>query len=208
MEFIILSSLEKVFMDEKPNAVDFKGFSMLKNERSSFQVAFCAEENCKVKVEVSGGLADYAKAYLVKSVPVGTACNKNADDFFLRKTSGLYPDYLEPLNGEVDAEKGVWYSTWFEISPCGNCVGNNTLDITLKCGENIQTKSIDIEVIDAKLPKQSLIHTNWYHSDCLCNYYGFEAMSEDYWKVNESFIRTAVEHIGSTLIYSINSDTC
>ena len=194
MEFIVLSSLEKVFFDEKPKECDFKGFSMLKNERSSFQAAFCAEEDCRVSVELSGELTEFIKAYLVKSVPVGTACNKNADDFFLRKTSGLYPDYLEPLNGEIEAEKDKWYSIWFEASPCGNCIGNNCLEITLKCGENIQTKKINIEVIDAELPKQSLIHTNWYHSDCLCNYYGFEALSEDYWKVNESFIKTAVEH--------------
>lgn len=194
MELSVLSSLEKVFHDEKPNAPEFKGFSMLKNERSSFQTAFCTEENCGVKVEISGALADFTKAYLVKCVPVGTACNKNSDDFFLRKTSGLYPDYLEPINGEFDAEKGKWQSIWFEVSPCGNCIGNNTLEITLVCGENRQSKKIDIEVINAELPRQSLVHTNWYHSDCLCNYYGFEALSEDFWKVNESFIRTAVEH--------------
>lgn len=194
MELSVLSSLEKVFYDEKPNAPEFKGFSMLKNERSSFQTAFCTEENCGVKVEISGALADFTKAYLVKCVPVGTACNKNSDDFFLRKTSGLYPDYLEPINGEFDAEKGKWQSIWFEVSPCGNCIGNNILEITLVCGENRQSKEIDIEVIDAELPKQSLIHTCWYHSDCLCNFYGFEALSDDFWQTNERFIKTAVEH--------------
>ncbi len=194
MELIVLSSLEKVFCDEKPKTVDFKGFSMLKNERSSFQTAFCAEENCRVSVAFSGELSDYVKAYLVKSVPVGTACNKNSDDFYLRKTSGLYPDYLEPLNGEFDAEKGNWYSVWFEVLPNGNCVGVNALDITVKCGENEQTANIQIDVIDAELPTQSLVHTNWYHADCLCNYYGFEALSDEFWTVNERFIRTAVEH--------------
>ena len=33
MELIVLSSLEKVFSDEKPSAEAFSGFSMLKNEK-------------------------------------------------------------------------------------------------------------------------------------------------------------------------------
>ena len=41
MELIILSSLEKVFSDEKPKAKAFEKFSMLKNEKASFQAAFC-----------------------------------------------------------------------------------------------------------------------------------------------------------------------
>ena len=40
MDFMILSSLEKVFSDEKPSAPEYKRFSMLKNERTSFQAAF------------------------------------------------------------------------------------------------------------------------------------------------------------------------
>ena len=52
MDILVLSSLEKVFSDERPSAPEFKSFSMLKNERSSFQVAFCTEKDENVTFEI------------------------------------------------------------------------------------------------------------------------------------------------------------
>ena len=43
----ILSSLEKVFSDSKNNYKEYGGFSMLKNEKKSFQVVFCASKGKK-----------------------------------------------------------------------------------------------------------------------------------------------------------------
>ena len=55
MKTILLSSLNKVFKDTKPNFNEFKSYSALKGERFSFQVAFMAEskeetENMKEKL--------------------------------------------------------------------------------------------------------------------------------------------------------------
>ncbi len=190
MEISVLSSLEKVFFDEKPTAPEFKGFSMLKNERSSFQVAFCSEKDGALSFAISGELADCAKAYIVKDIPVGKACSEDADDFYLRKTSGRYPDYLVPVNGAFDAQKGRWYSLWVEVMPCGGFVGKS--ELTVEINETIA--KIEIEVIDAELPKQELIYTCWYHSDGICNYYGVEPFSDEYWRINKNFIKTAAEH--------------
>lgn len=195
MELIILSSLEKVFGDEKPQAKAFESFSMLKNERASFQAAFCCKNNAKITVALSGELAEMSKIYLVKDVPVGTACMNDADDFFLRKTSGMYPDVLEPVDGEISVDGGKWYSIWVEVSPEEKVTGKSVLTVSL-C-ENagaVADASVNVEVIDCCLNKQSLIHTNWYHADCLCNYYNVEAMSDEFWRINRNFIKTAVEH--------------
>ncbi len=195
MELIILSSLEKVFADEKPSAKKFSGFSMLKNERASFQAAFCCEKNASFAVSLTGELAAYSKLYFVKDVPVGTACNKDADDFFLRKTSGMYPDVLVPVDGEISVEGGKWYSVWVEVSPEEKVTGKSVLDIAFaENGENVAQASVEVEVIDCNLDKQTLIHTNWYHADCLCNYYNVEAMSDEFWRINRNYIKTAVEH--------------
>lgn len=195
MELIILSSLEKVFYDEKPKAKSISGFSMLKNERSSFQAAFCCEKNTTLSVSLNGVLADFSKLYLVKDVPVGLACFDDADDFYLRKTSGMYPDVLEPVDGEIAVESGKWYSVWVEVSPDEKIIGKSELKISfLENGNTVSEGSVNIEVIDCCLEKQSLIHTCWYHADCICNYYGVEAMSDEFWRINKNFIRTAVEH--------------
>ncbi len=195
MELIILSSLEKVFSDEKPCAKVFDGFSMLKNERSSFQAAFCPEKNMNLTVSLDGELAVFSKIYFVKDVPVGTACHDDADDFFLRKTSGMYPDVLVPVDGEISVEGGKWYSIWVEVVPDEKIIGKSELKVALnENGEAIADGSVSIEVIDCRLEKQTLIHTNWYHADCLCNYYNVEAMSDEFWRINKNYISTAVEH--------------
>ena len=193
MELLILNSLEKVFSDEKPNISDIKVIPMLKNERMSFQTAFCPETDGKITVSLGGVLAEISRAYIVKNIPVGNACFDDADDFYLRKASGNYPDYLLPAEGEISVEKGNWYSLWIEVSGNGIITGKNSVTVDIK-GDMTAKAEVEIEIIDAVLPKQELIYTNWYHSDCICNYYGVEPFTDEYWRINKNFIKTAVEH--------------
>lgn len=193
MELLILNSLEKVFSDEKPNISDIKVIPMLKNERMSFQTAFCPETDGKITVSLGGVLAEISRAYIVKNIPVGNACFDDADDFYLRKASGNYPDYLLPAEGEISVEKGNWYSLWIEVSGNGIITGKNSVTVDIK-GDMTAKAEVEIEIIDAVLPKQELIYTNWYHSDCICNYYGIEPFGDEYWRINKNFIKTAVEH--------------
>ncbi len=54
--------------------------------------------------------------------------------------------------------------------------------------------SFEVEVINCPLEKQSLIFTNWFHSDCLMQEYGFEAFSDEYWRVVKNYMSVAREH--------------
>lgn len=191
MKIKALSSLEKVFSDKEPLGEEISGFSMLKNERSSFQVAFMCEADASVSVSASG--ADFIKLYAVREVPVGLAAFERADDYYIRKDSGMYPDVLEPLCGDIKAQAGKWYSVWIELEPNGES-GKFDVAVMLSDGKENQTVSASVEVINALLPKQTLIHTNWYHSDCLCNYYGIKAFDDEYWRINKNFISVAVKH--------------
>lgn len=193
MEVLLLSSLEKVFADKRPSAAEYGYFSMLSNERLSFQAAFCCEKSSSVTVEITGRLAEKTKVYFVKDIPVGAACSEGADDFYLRKASGDYPDCLIPVGGEIKVDGGKWYSIWAEVSPDGE-VGKSELCIKIKSSFEEESKKLEIDVIDAVLPKQELIYTNWFHADCLCNYYGVEPFSDEFWRICENFIRTAVIH--------------
>ncbi len=193
MDLLILNSLEKVFSDEKPNISDIKVIPMLKNERMSFQAAFCPEKDGKIIASLGGILADVSKIFLVKDIPVGTACYDDVDDFYLRKTSGMYPDYLLPVKGEISVEKDKWYSLWVEVSPEGKFTGKNSVTVDIK-GDMTATAEVEIEIIDAELPAQELIYTNWYHADCLCNYYNVEPFTDEFWRINRNFISTAVKH--------------
>ena len=68
-----------------------------------------------------------------------------------------------------------------------------TIRLTYK-GEVLTEKTVEVEVIGAVLPAMKVPHTEWFHSDCLADYYGVEVFSEEYWRIVENFVRTAGRH--------------
>lgn len=186
----VLSSLAKVFADSEPASKEYDYFSMLKNDRLSFQIAFCSDVDISVKPVIDSQIKDCISTYFVKDVPVKLPCFDNVDDFYISKEPGIYPDILMPVNGDVSITAGKWYSFWFEIIPDSQYTGEKEISISI--GDSFNKVKIDI--IDALLPKQDIIHTNWYHSDCLCDYYGIKPMSDEYWRINRNFIKCAVDH--------------
>ena len=46
----ILSSLEKIYDNDKMPTAEYKGFSMLKNEKKSFQLAIETTEDCEINL--------------------------------------------------------------------------------------------------------------------------------------------------------------
>ncbi len=135
---------------------------------------------------------------------------------------GLYPDMLIPKDRDAkvvkqtirggcgyrcveDGEKvslaaynDSWKQVWFNVNEDGKemPVGKHTVKIELfnwaneKVGEN----EITLEVIDADLPEQSLYYTNWFHNDCLADYYNLELFSDEYFEVMKDYLRTAVKN--------------
>lgn len=61
-------------------------------------------------------------------------------------------------------------------------------------GEEITIVTVTLDIIDAVLPKQNLIHTEWFHGDCLADYYHVPVLSEEWWRIAENFVRTAAKH--------------
>ncbi|MBQ3150735.1 MAG: DUF4091 domain-containing protein [Clostridia bacterium] len=191
MKSIILSSLVKVFSDEAPVGKIDK-LSILKNEYGAFQLAFCDTSEGTYTVKVDTDLC--ISAFSVEEIPATKVCGDNADDYFLRKEPGMYPDLLKPFDS-VSVKANEWKSIWFEIAANDYAAGTRKVTVSLiKDGKTVSSGSVEIEVIDATMPEQTLICTNWYHTDCICNYYKIEAFSEEYWRIVENFAKAAVSH--------------
>jgi len=198
----IVSSLEKCFLDESVFAkAERKAFSMLKNERFSFQVCFDREEtvmNLKwVQLKIESPLKKYLQAYRVRHIPSALPVFRDkTDDYYLRTEPGLYPDLLEPCKeGDRITTDNNLNSLWFEIAPEGAAVAGTypVRILLLKNGtEEVEAEATaEIEIIDACLPKQKLIYTQWFYPDCLANYYRTEAFSEPFWQIAEKFLKAA-----------------
>jgi len=197
-EMKLLSSLAKVFPDTEPRLmIECNRLTALKCETVSFQVAFTGANSTRevVIVEVSSPIRDLIKVRTVDLVPVGFPCYPLIDDNYLRTTPGLYPDILNNLlDNQVYIVPGQWRALWIDITTNENSKpGCYPIKISLKNDNDelcfVETK---VKIIDVCLPKQELIHTRWFHADCLADFYNVEVFSENHWEIVENFISTAV----------------
>ncbi len=207
MQFKLISSLEKCFLDEKiEDKVEYTKGSCLKNECFQFQVAFtknggvqASGDNSFAKVELVSPIAEHITLRRVEPVAVKRAAYTfRYDENYLRRESGLYPDLLIPLfEGNKIGHNEFLQSIWVEFDPKGE-VDAGVYPITLKftaneTGDFFGEVTFTLEVIDALLPEQELIYTQWFYCDCLKTYYNTETFDERHWQIIENFMKTAVK---------------
>ena len=193
MEIKLFSSLVKVFKESSPVNEEITGISFFRNERISFQIAVCSETDCNVSLSVYG-FPCKTDIFTVKDVPVNLACNENADDYYLRKIPGSYPDILVPFSGNELIEADVWHSFWVELSADNSEANNYDITVFVSDGGNEYSKHLSVEIIDAELPEIDFVYTNWYHCDGISNYYNVPVFSDEFWRINRNFIKNAVSH--------------
>lgn len=193
MKAKLLSSLNKIFRDTEPNFKEFGSFSCLKNENFSFQLALKPETTAEteIKVSVESELKGNIKIYSVKNMPCEKNGYDNSDNFHYDLSKKEFPDLLEPVSGKITAEEGEWSALWFEYTPEADIYGEKEISIELTAGNESIEKVFTLNIINALLPKQELLYTNWFHNDCICTYYGIEAFSDEYWRIIEKFIKNA-----------------
>ncbi|MBE6539488.1 MAG: DUF4091 domain-containing protein [Ruminococcaceae bacterium] len=206
IRFKCISALEKCFWDEDINQKkEYLNASVLKNDKLSFQICFSSDEEvpggklvCNAVVESE--ISDYVRLSSVHHVPsLMPVFREWNDDNYLRKEPGLYPDLLIPLsdNPNIYVASKQLNSLWVDIDVPSDAVSGE-YDVTVRFiktdGEEVGACKFTVKICNATLPKQKLIYTQWFHSDCLANYYNVDVFSEKYWEIVRSFIRTAVEN--------------
>ncbi len=192
----LLTSMAKVFPDSDIDLLYTpKEFTCLIGEKLCFQIAIKSTDDKSVSFEINdkGDL----NVYEVGCVPAVLVATQDSDDYYLKKTPGLYPDMLkEKADSEIKLKKDEVKTLFFEYS--SKSAGDKKIKISFDFGEEI---TVDIFTVNAYLPKQDVICTHWFHTDCLCDWYEFEPFSDDYWLCIENYTKTAVEHgINSLLI--------
>jgi hypothetical protein len=193
----LMSALDKVLLDvepiERPEDREITGF---RNEVLSFQVAYAIAEGPPrdhVTLRIESPIAPLVRVRMVKHVPVPFPAMHDADENLISRRPGLFPDRLEALGEHrLRAYHGLWHSLWIDVEP-GAAPGRYSIDVTLstEAGEALASRTQWVEVLPAELPEQKLIHTKWFHADCLATHYGVDVFSEDHWRIMENFMRAA-----------------
>lgn len=224
LETKLVSSLEKIFSNEVKGEC-LSCTTLLRNEPFSFQIAFKNENLVDavtpIYVKVESDLETrLISEYLVGYVPVTRADFTDSDEFFERKTPGLYPDMLlkRKTNAEV-IDDGQWWAPrwteqneeyllnavrdsyqalWFTINENGEEIkaGKHYINVLFFDSSNqecVAEEKLELEVIDARLPDQTLIYTSWFHCDCLADTYGVDVFSDRFFQIMRSFVTEAAK---------------
>lgn len=202
-----LSSLSKVFPTAEPESdLISSSPSFFSNEVFSIQCAFYVNgrENHVVRVELGGSLSQYARIRRVCLMPVKFAARTDCDENYISAKPGLYPDLLRDIkDGLLRLYAGQWQSLFVTIDlsdrgeeelPVGegnlwiNFYQNQKKDEPDAAEVMIAESNTTLVVRKEKLPAQKLYHTEWFHTDCLADYYRVEPWSGEHWEILEHFI--------------------
>ncbi len=195
----LVSALDKVFVDSEPvERPEDAMLSVFRNEVGSFQAAYTLTRAPRgfVELEIVSPIKEWVRVRSVKHVPVRFATFYDNTNNYLRTGPGLYPDLLSDVQPHlIRGYWRQWDTLWIDIEPDENTpAGVHEIEIRMSWkGELHALRTIKVEILDAYLPEQKLIHTKWFHSDCLADYYRVEVFSEEYWRIVENFMTSAVK---------------
>ncbi len=202
----LISALEKVLQETSElKAPEFRSDVAARGEIYSFQIAVRSDDFAIMRIESASELN--TRIRVVKSVPVLYAGTGADTDVINGNKPGLYPDLLDdPDFGEqFRLVKNVWQCLWVTVYVGKDQKpGKYPIEIGIRnMGTNeVEAKSVfDLEVLDFELVPQTLSNYNWFHVDCLFDYYKVPCWSEDHWQIIENFARNAHDH-GVTMLYT------
>lgn len=198
-----VSSLEKVFPGKEPNEnLEGREIGFFANEMYSLQLAFClrGEERIRIGVKAEGALAPYVSVREVVLMPSRYPARAHCDANYLDNQPGLYPDLLKPVGSSgIRAFPGQWQSLFLtvDLTECPKeklPFGAQKLKLTFvtadegEQGEEAGTAQITMTVLKESLPVQKLYHTEWFHGDCLADYYGVDVFGKKHKEIMAHFI--------------------
>ncbi|MGN0527354.1 MAG: glycoside hydrolase domain-containing protein [Acutalibacteraceae bacterium] len=197
IEFKQIVGNERVFLDGKCDFTNICSGKAFKGERYSYQIAYKSGSKIMgVKANIKSKLKDFITLRLVGNVPAEFTHYADSDTSFYERTApGLYPDVLTPMEDTFIIKPANWYSVFVTVN-VPETVNSGKYDIEISFsdenGEKIGCENFILEVLDAVLPPQKLIYTQWFHCDCIANFHNTEVFSEEFWHITENYIKTAV----------------
>lgn len=201
----VLTSLEKVFPEGMQESVEIRELGGFRGETVSFQIAYLWQGPLRaygqVCLEGDQAVLEDAGVRQVELVPCAYPWPADGDEGYLRKEPGLYPDLLRDISGYgFPLIPGQWRSLWITLK-LPDQAGDYTLTICLRAeGAEDRKHKLAVHVAGYRLPQADVRHTEWFHGDCLADYYQMEVFSEEHWKIMENFLAAAAKRSCDTIL--------
>ncbi len=187
---------------------DYAPYPIFSGETFAVHAVFC-DTDAFLKTGVTLTLsADCGKArlYRIDTVPVRVPCYPTwNDDDYMSKEPGVYPDIMTEINEDTllfAPQRGL---TMLRIELPDLCPGEHNLSLTL-CTKDEEvsqsvTEKLDFKVLEAAIPHQKTCVMQILHADCIAEYYGVPALSDEHFGLLRRWVRTAVEN-GINALYT------
>ena len=193
MEIKLCSSLEKIFDYNKNEIPECRHLYLLSGEDCFFQIII---QECTGLAEIDITGADSYELYEVKDVQVNMPVPPDAVNCTLLNDGkiGMYPDLLVPLNENKLICDKTNKTVFVKIAKENLSCGFHSLKINVTNDREETTNEIKIFVSYKIIEDQSLIYTNWFHCDCLAEYYNTPVFSEKHWQIIDNFMKNAADY--------------
>ncbi len=204
----VVSSLEKIFPRSRCEAPEITAIEGGRGEVVAFQLAFFSDENPCVAVAPESDCPDWLSIREVGLIPCVMPAMPD-DDFVLTHEPGLFPDPLLPIDAYVRAIRNNWAALWVTVTiPPDAPPGRHRLRFHFtqyrqpiwQAADFNVTAEVELNVLDFALPPQKLLVANWFHADCLKEYYRLDCWSQAHWAMLEKYFRNLAEHGGNVLL--------
>lgn len=209
--------MAKIFPQQLPlKGSELIRLSGLADERLAFQVAACNfhqwMRHYKVDVIIEQkndhdweeiDQPSAVKLYEIKNTPANfTVLPKTMrDSSYLSGDEGQYPDLLLPLSSgdTILLVPDQWQGIYVEFNASRDLKpGKYRVRVRYSSTQEAVDASADVtqtmEILEASLAEEKVWHTEWFHADCIADYYEVEVWSEEHWQAIESQIAMAVDH--------------
>lgn len=198
-----LSDLKKLLTEKNLDSNELTHKTLLGGESFSYQIGFWCDNDVPVSVEIDSTLSEYIRAYAVKKVVMdfpAYADPKSFDSDYLTYDAGIMPDLLVPLSdtgNELRASRGaeaLWLTVDLpkDFAPGKYSITVRGAAINIYSGDRADCeKTMELEVLGVNLPEQSILFTQWFHTDCIASAHNVDVYSDEHWALIEKYMEAA-----------------
>lgn len=214
-EFFLVNNLEKVFSDGPVEGAVEMVLYCAKGETPGVQLVYRYRPGYMQSylkraflLEITGAPCP-ARVREVKLVPTDLPVSEEWDDRYLTTQPGLFPDLLEEWNGEtIQPVHGQYRALWIDFPNTESCAAG-TYEVKLRIHPKAdsfvmgmyvrsdetqpqeQELTVCLHIANAVLPAQKPLHTEWFYTDCLADYYGVKVFSDRHFEIIDHFMEEA-----------------
>ncbi len=193
MKLQLTHALTKIFTARNDPLPALPHLTLLRGEYGCLQLVLTPDRDADVQISADG--VPSCQLFTVKEIPAGLAMYPDTTNCtLLESDDGNYPDLLIPTDGAVKVKAGCRTCVFARIDTSSLPCGEQTVTFRVSDGTAETTVSAALRIGSAKLPAQTLIHTNWFHADCLASYYGVPVFSEAHWRIMDRFLANAAAY--------------